>query len=613
MEQFRYSRTIGGDEIRLVTIQPAHREEDPVRCRIDTYGREDYPTYEALSYCWGSPDPATRIYVSDAQQGDVQLSVGDGLASALYHLRYSYKPRRIWIDALCIDQLNLDEKALQVASMDTTYKRCSQIVVWLGYASEEHKSVLGVKAINVIGGRCDGLPLRELGAPKPPLPTDIDGYPPQDYLPATQRLLERPWFTRVWTVQEFCLAPRVDFVCGFDTFSLPCYTNLQLSLLSTDEIRNVPEAYGVVRSIQPWLISTRHVLQVTEQEVPDIDPGIGEIRKRTCRLLSHLWHTQGRSCSNPRDRVYGLLQITLDVRESLLPVSYMEPEAQTFTKATRAVIREHEHLDVLSMCHGQPCEHRPSWVPNFGAKLDRTVNLWILVPLIVEKRTNLRYHATADSLISLGMPNDRSHLILSGYHLDTIDAVLGLNWTGGIQLALQLVMSKIGLNSPREKLEAFWRTIIANRRHDSSSVDPAATAESSGFDLWWQGVTELVNPQQVVHGRNEFERWWRAVYTLTTAADKIKEASEYNRAFFQHGAGRVLFTTDSGFVGLSRTTIDVGDQVCLLAGGQTPFVLRSLHDNHQFVSEAYVHGIMDGKSWADLEDSKTERLTFVLV
>ncbi|KAK1051411.1 hypothetical protein LTR12_009433 [Friedmanniomyces endolithicus] len=334
--------------------------------------------------------------------------------------------------------------------MDTTYKRCSQGVVWLGYASEEHKSVVGVKAINVIGGQSDGLSLREFGAARPPLPTAIDGHPPQIYLPAIRRLLERPWFTRVWTVQEYCLAPRVTFMCGLDTFPSPRFTNLQLGLLSIENIESVPQAHGVSGSIQPWL-------------------------------------------------------------------------------------------------------------------------------------------------------------------LDTIDAVLGLNWTGGIQLALQLVTSKTGLNSPREKREAFWRTIIANRRHDSSSVDSAANAESSGFDLWWQGVTELVNPQQVAHGGNEFERWWRAVYTLTIAADKIKAASEYNRAFFLNGAGRVLFTTASGFLGLSRTTINVGDQVCLLAGGQTPFVLRSLHDKHQLVSEAYVHGIMDGKYWADLEESKTERLTFVLV
>jgi len=169
-----------------------------VRCRIDTYGRGECPTYEALSYCWGSPDPITRICVSDANQEGVQHSVGDGLASALCHLRYSDKPRRIWIDALCIDQSNLDEKALQVASMDTTYKRCSQAVVWLGYASEAQFSTLGVEAINVIGGQSEGLSLRALGAPRPPLPTTIGGHPPKAYLPAIQRLLERPWFTRVW-------------------------------------------------------------------------------------------------------------------------------------------------------------------------------------------------------------------------------------------------------------------------------------------------------------------------------------------------------------------------------------------------------------------------------
>jgi len=146
------------------------------------------------------------------------------------------------------------------------------------------------------------------------------------------------------------------------------------------------------------------------------------------------------------------------------------------------------------MCHGQPCEHRPSWVPDFDAKLDRTVNLWTLAPLTVEKRTDLRYHATADSLVSLGMPNDPSHLVLSGYRLGTIDAMSGLGWNGAIQLALQLILSKTIVISPHGKTGTFWRTIIANRRPDSASADPALTTESSGFELWGQGVNELVTP-----------------------------------------------------------------------------------------------------------------------
>ena len=77
--------------------------------------------YDALSYMWGDPAP-TDIWISDKA-----LPIANNLTTALQHLRYDGKPLIIWIDAICIDQQNNDERAEQVPLMRLLYKRASTV------------------------------------------------------------------------------------------------------------------------------------------------------------------------------------------------------------------------------------------------------------------------------------------------------------------------------------------------------------------------------------------------------------------------------------------------------------------------------------------------------
>ncbi|OAG06602.1 heterokaryon incompatibility, partial [Paraphaeosphaeria sporulosa] len=89
--------------------------------------------YEALSYVWGTAQNPSRAYVScsNASSQGV-ISIGQNLDVALRHLRYETEPRRLWIDALCIDQTNLNERSSQVSIMDKVYSIATRTVAWLG-------------------------------------------------------------------------------------------------------------------------------------------------------------------------------------------------------------------------------------------------------------------------------------------------------------------------------------------------------------------------------------------------------------------------------------------------------------------------------------------------
>ena len=76
-----------------------------IQCSIETVSLFDRPEYEALSYVWGDAS-IQRIINFDG----IQFPVAKNLAIALHHLRLPEKPRRVWVDALCINQANTKER-----------------------------------------------------------------------------------------------------------------------------------------------------------------------------------------------------------------------------------------------------------------------------------------------------------------------------------------------------------------------------------------------------------------------------------------------------------------------------------------------------------------------
>ncbi|KAF2034879.1 hypothetical protein EK21DRAFT_55691, partial [Setomelanomma holmii] len=106
------------EEIRLLDLQPAARLDDPLRGTLRHAKLHD--AYCALSYVWGQ------------HVGDKSNIAINSLAAALRHLRQKYGRITIWTDALCIDQMNKDEKSWQVPLMKSIYSEAKEVHAWLG-------------------------------------------------------------------------------------------------------------------------------------------------------------------------------------------------------------------------------------------------------------------------------------------------------------------------------------------------------------------------------------------------------------------------------------------------------------------------------------------------
>lgn len=165
------------DSLRVL-ILPAKSTGSDISCKLENRTFGSKPIYEALSYTWGT-DEATKVIGINGQRFNVRPNLYD----ALNHLRFPNAPRAVWVDAICINQNNIQERNAQVSLMAFIYTRAQRVLVWLGLDPS-------------------------------------DGYPvPNHFTDARYRVVSHhPYWTRLWIIQELLLADSVVFHLGHITF-----------------------------------------------------------------------------------------------------------------------------------------------------------------------------------------------------------------------------------------------------------------------------------------------------------------------------------------------------------------------------------------------------------
>ena len=220
--------------------------------------------YTALSYTWGASRPSKEIWVQSEHGWEYpprRLYVGQNLFDFL--VAYTTQPwgrsregvlrPRLWIDQICIDQSNTGELSAQVSIMNKIYKRAKDVLVWLGC---EAAMVEAMRQLRDHESQADR---------------------------ALVMILQHPYFSRVWIVQEIALGPKITFVCGEVEVSWGCMEEASLRLQGNAVDRIPLQALAVT-------LDTRSP------------------RYRT--LQACFFQYSQNHCRDPRDRVYGLLGLT---------------------------------------------------------------------------------------------------------------------------------------------------------------------------------------------------------------------------------------------------------------------------------------------------------------
>lgn len=334
--------------IRLVALLPA-RTSDIVRCNLIYCDLEAGLEYEALSYCWSDPKDQMSIICDDTR-----LQITNNLEVALRHLRDEKETRVLWIDGICINQSDLDEREQQVAIMKDIYSRASRTVVWLGEESPEDIKAFEIcwRLISSVGTRMQ--PNRkDLWANPMSLPRNtMDGFRgmSQKDLTPLLHLLERPWFKRMWVIQETAVAKQVLVMCGNEQIDLDrLYIGVALMAATT------PSGLRRVARTVHALLLQYELKEKRNQELT--------------QLAKLLLYTRRFEASDPRDKVYALLGLTsTDIAALGLRADYHFSVAEVYKRVAAALLQHEHRLELLESSRGETALRKllPSWVPDWS-------------------------------------------------------------------------------------------------------------------------------------------------------------------------------------------------------------------------------------------------------
>lgn len=139
---------LGPDQIRVLDLLPTkHR----IECRVRQIALSS-GGYQALSYVWGSRDQPFQAIVVDEHTSSISIGtipLTQNLRDAIYNLRDAkyLATKRFWIDQICINQEDDQEKSSQVALMGEIYNHADRIITYVGTAGDEEEENSGIKLL----------------------------------------------------------------------------------------------------------------------------------------------------------------------------------------------------------------------------------------------------------------------------------------------------------------------------------------------------------------------------------------------------------------------------------------------------------------------------------
>ncbi|KAH7153404.1 heterokaryon incompatibility protein-domain-containing protein [Dactylonectria macrodidyma] len=574
---FRYSPIESPTHIRVLDIHPAAGLDHPIACTLRHINLDHQPAYEALSYTWGGIDNQTGIWLNGQP-----FTVMENAAAALRRLRSPKQVRIIWMDAICINQRDKAEKGYQLPLMTRIYQQAQQACVWLGELTD--------------GG----------------LHGEI------------RELMNRPWWERVWIMQEAIVSKSIVIMCGGETAT---WDRIETAIKNSS-FRAPPleDNFGLGENKHARLFNDKYL-------------AVNEFRQKWAQGVFHvsvykmLYDFRGLRCSNARDRIYGFLGLT-----SLSS----HPDFQARYKAR--VWREYTHLDPAPLLDWSETE-----------------------PLYCAGGTMGRASVYPDTnhpaLVVDGIEFDVISHLSEAWHPESDVLELSRRQVSELESWESLATAELGPACPygggKARRDALWRTHIADFTGDKAAPPSLGWAVECWYDHdgWAKPLADPIDLTSNIYHMGSF--WSKAMqqgavmqkmqdYVInfckewTMGPEKTdeeleamgiresfkrigseasgewkvqrgacKEYGECVRRIYQACAHRRLLITARGYLGLAPWNAQVGDAVFILKGGKTPFLLRG-HEGpdqgYRLVGEAFVYGIMAGEAVDLVPELKRVRL-----
>jgi hypothetical protein len=412
-----YQPIIGSREIRILYLHAGASSEKLVG-RLEHAELDAKPTYEALSYEWGSPEKEHKMRL---ESGGQQFIVGitRSLHNALFDLRYrdfSRGSRAIWADGICIDQENLAERAQQVSIMGPVYQSATRVITYIGpeendseqaidfayclwrsYMPQEYQSSISFNSscaqnsgimtnVSIVPSTKSthslALSIRPATFAMTIVTTavsadtsDYENLPNLDtestlsinsihhqfpelihiHHQALKKLVLRGWSSRCWCAEEFLLNSELTLMCGRREID---------AFLIPDVVQLVFN-----RILPTWLLPTpledpQSLRECLATLIHARDRLV--LDKKRLSLLELLISLHALQASDPRDKVYALLALAAD-RDSLrIEISYGCTMENLYTEVATRIVNAYQPIELLYSNLGTKSFEFPSWVPDWS-------------------------------------------------------------------------------------------------------------------------------------------------------------------------------------------------------------------------------------------------------
>jgi hypothetical protein len=184
-------------QIRLLLLNAAGPDENNISASLEVWDRTAAPPYRAISYVCGDAQRMQDITVNGSR-----VSVSHNCHYALWQARLHFPESRLWIDAICINQLDLKEKTAQVTMTFETYSNAVQVLACIG-PSDTHSDVV-MQAVDDPDAVVQRIPKNWTARPikKDVWNSPLDAAATTQFLDHYNEFSMRPYFTRVWILQE---------------------------------------------------------------------------------------------------------------------------------------------------------------------------------------------------------------------------------------------------------------------------------------------------------------------------------------------------------------------------------------------------------------------------
>lgn len=405
---------------------------------------QDLPRFTAFSYVWGDPAHLhpEPVVVNDDGDGHGPGDGHDDDEDARPHCRCrilaSLHPilalvcdhtilraeTWFWADYLCIDQANARERGRQVALMGSLYRDAYRTVVWLGEGGDAAETAGASDALLSVAA----WPLAYF-VPEERARATLRSSIGAEKWRAMSAWMASPWWTRVWTLQEFLLAGRLVFHCGQESITKQAWVDAITAIYDYQAIGLLNrDAFG-----HQW--ARMRLLEHFEDERTSDKMSL-------VAMMAYLGYYRA---TDDRDRIYALLGVCTDVdREIVGKATYDASVGAVYTRLATRFFEVHQSLDLicfaalfngpLRLSAGE--DPLPSWVPDWrrwGGRTSRPVPSMVsepsrhhignFRPIMNDANPVLRYAASGDLPAWFAISDDQRRLSCRGVVVGVVDGL----------------------------------------------------------------------------------------------------------------------------------------------------------------------------------------------